>query len=169
MPLDCTKPSSSEECDFEVAPSPQTHENGPTWAFPGRPAASAHQALAGFCGGSGRARQTSRGHAGWRARRTAGNHRRPSGPGTVTGSVFHGVVTSLGWDFGGMKFLQPHLGSLMFAAIQSFRENRRSIGQRGPMVGCRAPDVLQTADRSIRTRCGATRSGADRAAVWICW
>ena len=40
----------SEECGFEVAPSPQTHENGPTWAFPGRPAASAHQALLGFCG-----------------------------------------------------------------------------------------------------------------------
>ena len=49
---------------------------------------------------------------GWRARRTAGDHRRPSRPGTVTGSVLlHGVVTSLGWDFGGMGFRQPLLGS----------------------------------------------------------
>ena len=108
------------------------HENGPAWTFPGRPAVSAHRALAGFRGGSGRARQTGRSHAGWRARRMAGNHRRPSGPGIATGSLLHGVVTSLGWDFCGMGSLQPRLGSPRFVVTCSFRENHRSIARVRP-------------------------------------
>ena len=108
------------------------HENGPAWKCPGRPAVAAHRALAGFRGGSGRARQTGRSHAGWRARRMAGNHRRPSGPGIATGSLLHGVVTSLGWDFCGMGSLQPRLGSPRFVVTCSFRENHRSIARVRP-------------------------------------
>ena len=88
-----------------------SHENGPAWTFPGRPAVAAHRALAGFRGGSGRARQTGRGHAGWRARRMTGNHRRSSGPGIAAGSLLHGVVTSLGWDFCGMGFLRDGISA----------------------------------------------------------
>ena len=102
---------SSAECDFEVAPGPQTHENGPTRAFPGRPAASAHQALLGFCGGSGRARQTSRGHAaGVRAGRPAITGG-PLGQVLLPGRCFMVWSPPWDWDFGGMGFRQPLLGS----------------------------------------------------------
>ena len=125
------------------------HENGPAWTFPGRPAVAAHRALAGFRGGSGQARQTGRSHAGWRARRMAGNHRRPSGPGIAAGSLLHGVVTSLGWDFCGMGSLRDGIS----ATSLGITEVRLS---------------LQAADRYIRPRYGATRSGAASTAVRIC-
>ena len=145
------------------------HENGPAWTFPGRPAVAAHRALAGFRGGSGQARLTVRSHAGWRARRMAGNHRRPSGPGIATGSLLHGVVTSLGWDFCGMGSLQPRLGSPRFVVTCSFRENHRSIARVRPQRSDFAlPMSLHAEDRSIRPRYGATRSGAASTAVRIC-
>ena len=86
------------------------HESGPTRAFPGRPAASAHQALLGFCGGPGRARQTSRGHAaGVRAGRTAitggplGQVLPPAGCCFMVWSPpWDGI--SAGWDFGNFSW-----------------------------------------------------------------
>ena len=85
-------------------------------------------------------------------RRTAGNHGRPSGPGIVTGSLFHGVITSLEWDFGGMGFPRPRLGPQ--TGPSGLDAERRDQARPGPPSGlvCDAPARLAWERRIRRHR-----------------
>ena len=139
------------------------HGNGPTWEFPGRPAVSVHQALAGSCGGSSRARQTSHGRAGWRAHRMAGPSQAAPGAGHC-----HRVVASWCCHLLGMGLQPSLLGSLTFAAICSFRENRRSTAAFPERPGRERRPAPQRG-RPVRPRCGPAGSGAARAAVRTGW
>ena len=127
----------------------QTHENGPTWVFPGRPAVSVHRALAGFCGGSGRARQTSRGHAGGRAGRTAimgGPRGQALSPGRcfmVLSPPCNGIPTE--WDFCDPAWdrrpVRP--ASMRNDEIRRGRERRPdwlATHRRGDGLRCAGPD-----------------------------
>ena len=139
----------SEGCDFEVAPV-HRHENGPTWVFPGRPAVSVHQALTGFCGGSGRARQTSRGQAGGRAGRPAimggprGQALPPDRCFMVLSPPWNGI--SAGWDFGDPAWdrrpVRP--ASMRSDEIRRGRDRRPdwfATHRRGVGVRCARPDA----------------------------
>ena len=139
------------------------HENGPTWDFQVGPRYQrtwcAVKVLWWFRPGPSDLPRS----CGLTARRMAGNHRRPSGPGTITGSLSHGVVTSLGGGISATPLgVTDVRGDLILAGASPINRPTRP---NGPMSRSRC---LQTADRSIRTRCGATRSGAAGTAVWIC-
>ena len=152
----------SEDCDFEVAPGPQTRKRADL-GFPGRAAVSAHQ---GHCQGFVVVLARPVRPPAVMQADCAPDGRQP--PAALGPRHYHRVVVSrCGHLLGGGISATPLgvtdvRGDLILAGASPINRPTRP---NGPMSRSRC---LQTADRSIRTRCGATRSGAAGTAVWIC-